>query len=200
MPPTVAAATKTASGRFFASHVSVASCRRRSSSLRLAPNSVHLARWSRRIKALPTIPWWPATKTRRPASGKITGASVIGLALSRRSGAARGRGVARGLERTLLLREAEIMLGHHADELGKADARAPAEPLARLAGIALERVDLGRPQIARIELDMLLPVEPKLAERRFDKLANAVRFACRDRVVIGLLLLQHQPHRLDIVA
>ena len=36
-----------------------------------------------RTSALPTMPLWPATKMRRPPSGKITGASVIGLSLGR---------------------------------------------------------------------------------------------------------------------
>src|SRR6185295_13460966 len=60
-------------------------------------------------------------------------------------------------------------------------------------------VDLGRPEIARIDLDVALPVEVELAERDLDELAHRVRLAGGDDVVVGAVLLQHGPHRLDVV-
>ena len=39
-----------------------------------------------------------------------------------------------------------------------------------------------------------------MAEHLVEELADAVRLAGGDDVVVGLLLLEHQPHRLDVVA
>ena len=71
----------------------------------------------------------------------------------------------------------------------------------RLRRVADEQIDLGRTEEARILLHVLLPVvEAGLFERRLDELAHLVRLAGGDDVVVGLVLLQHQPHRLDVVA
>src|SRR5581483_5184413 len=43
-------------------------------------------------------------------------------------------------------------------------------------------------------------VESDVAEGRLDEVADTVRDAARDDVVVRLLLLQHQPHRADVVA
>src|SRR5262249_20858036 len=92
----------------------------------------------------------------------------------------------------------------------------PAEPAPRLRGVALEDVDLGRPEVARIDLDEHAPglrVRPLLfqplpapgeleagaAERALAELAHRVGFPGRDDVIVGLLLLEHEPHRLDVV-
>ena len=39
-----------------------------------------------------------------------------------------------------------------------------------------------------------------MRERDVDELAHRVLLARRDHVVLGLALLEHQPHRLDVVA
>ena len=49
-------------------------------------------------------------------------------------------------------------------------------------------------------LHVLLPVEPDVAEGELDELAHGVRLAGGDDVVVGLVLLEHQPHGLDVVA
>ena len=88
---------------------------------------------------------------------------------------------------------------------------------ARLAGIALQQIDLGRPEIARVDPHQLGPgagaeadlVEPAAApddlalgagERQLDQLAHAVRLAGRQHVVVRRVLLQDPPHALDVVA
>src|SRR6266496_2640363 len=89
---------------------------------------------------------------------------------------------------------------HHLDQALEGDLRLPAEHAQRLARIAVEVIDLGRPEVPRVDLDVLLPVEIQRAERDVQALADAVGFSGRDDVVVGLVMLEHHPHRLDIVA
>src|SRR4051794_33911055 len=70
MPPTRAAARKTASGRLAIIQASVTAWSRRSSSSRPTVRiSAQPSRARRRTSALPTKPRCPATYTRRPSSG-----------------------------------------------------------------------------------------------------------------------------------
>ena len=48
--------------------------------------------------------------------------------------------------------------------------------------------------------DVLLPVEPDVAEGELAELPHRVGLAGGDHVVVGLVLLEHQPHGLDVVA
>ena len=48
--------------------------------------------------------------------------------------------------------------------------------------------------------DVVLPVEADVAEGDLAELAHRVRLAGGDHVVVGLVLLEHQPHGLDVVA
>src|SRR5258707_15099707 len=92
------------------------------------------------------------------------------------------------------------MVDHHGDQRREADARPPAELLSRLPRIALQKIDLRRSKIARIDLDVFLPLETDMAEGHLDKLAHAIRLTCSNDVVVGFVLLQHKPHCFDIVA
>ena len=56
----------------------------------------------------------------------------------------------------------------------------------------------GRKYLAS-DFDKLVPVQIQLAERSIQKLANRVRFARRDHKVVRLVLLEHEPHRFDVV-
>src|ERR1700743_2770232 len=82
----------------------------------------------RRTSALPTIPRWPATKTRLPF--RSNGVLAIGY---------------------LAPRDLEIAAHHLLDEVGKARLRLPAELLLRLAGITDQKVDLRGAEILRID-------------------------------------------------
>jgi hypothetical protein len=86
------------------------------------------------------------------------------------------------------------------DQLCEGDPRLPAEGVERLGRIAAQRIDLGGPKITLIDLDVVLLVKPNGREGELDEVTYAVRLSSGDDVVVGLLLLQHQPHRLDIVA
>src|ERR1700704_970549 len=93
----------------------------------------------------------------------------------------------------------------------------PAEPAARLARIAEEGLDLGRPEIARVDLDQHLAgrsldalllnaataPDDRLADLGkglLDEFAHRVALAGRQHIVVGLALLQDQPHALDEIA
>src|SRR5260221_9420546 len=146
MPPTLAAARKTYSGRALRKKPSTAARSARSTSLRTGVSRrVQPARLRRRTMALPTRPRDPATK--------IAASSCM-------AGPPRLAGEAGVGERALARRQVQIVLDHQGDQLLEAQRRLPAEDTPRLGGIALQGVDLGRPEVARIDLDMLLPVQP----------------------------------------
>ena len=51
-----------------------------------------------------------------------------------------------------------------------------------------------------VDAHVRLPVEADVRERELDELAHRVQLAGRDHVVAGLVLLDDQPHRVDVVA
>ena len=63
-----------------------------------------------------------------------------------------------------------------------------------------QAVDLGRAVELRVDDDVSLVVEPQAVERHLAKLAHRVRYPCRDDEVRWFVLLEHQPHRPDVVA
>ena len=89
---------------------------------------------------------------------------------------------------------------HHAHELAEADAGLPTQLTRGFAGVAAQLFDLGRAEVARVDLDVLSPAQAQVAERFIQELRHAVTLAAADDVVVGLFGLQHAPHRLDVVA
>src|SRR5262249_21132848 len=81
IPPTRAAARKIASGFLAAIHASVSTWRVRSTSPRPAVSTSQSTEARRRTIAAPTMPRWPATQTRLPASGKRL-PSIVGVLLA----------------------------------------------------------------------------------------------------------------------
>src|ERR1700688_4298759 len=142
MPPTKPAATITASGKACAMKRSTSCDCRRSSSRRGAVTTSQSSPCSRRRIAEPTMPAWPATNTRLPLRSKMTGAPLIVVSFAE---------IAMG---TAAANVAQIRFDHLAHQIVESDGVAPAELLARLAGIADQRVGLGRPEVARIDLDL----------------------------------------------
>ena len=70
-----------------------------------------------------------------------------------------------------------------------------------LRGVADQVVDLGRAQEARVDRARTSSgSRPDVRRRRPRRSSRTrVRLAGRDHVVVGLVLLEHQPHRLDVV-
>ena len=63
-----------------------------------------------------------------------------------------------------------------------------------------ELVHLGRPEVARVDLDVFAASRGRPSRRRSrHELADRVRLAGGDHEVVRLVLLEHQPHRLDVL-
>src|SRR5690242_14371526 len=161
----------TTSGRASVIHASSSAWRRRSTRSRPAVTTSQPVPASRRSSAEPTIPRWPATQTRRPASrnGSVAGVTAPLLAVD----------------------GGEVGLDHLGDQCFEAGGVAPPQLRRRLARVAEQEIDLGRPEVARIDahqgvaaggvesplLDALaLPDQPPLdlAEGELDELAHRV--------------------------
>ena len=71
---------------------------------------------------------------------------------------------------------------------------------ARLGRIADQLVDFGGAHERGILHHKLLPVQARVAERDLAELAHGMRLTHRHHVIVGLILLQHQPHRAHVVA
>src|SRR5215470_12475569 len=194
MPPTRAAATITTSGRFSRSQSWVSVCRARSSTSRSAVSTSQCSGASRRISAAPTMPRWPATKTRLPAksNGSVLAAALNIEPLSDAAGTCPSVMPVYALPFQPHLRA--IAIDHFRNEIRKARLVAPTEPLVRLARIAEQNIDLGRTEVARIDFDQGLSgfgVDPDLidagampgdptadvAERALDKFAHRMFLA-----------------------
>src|ERR1700722_17846997 len=128
MPPTFAAPRNTACGRFLANQSNNATWLRKSTSLRPTVSRSPCSRARGRTSAPPTIPVWPATNTVLPFSSN--GLLAIG---------------------NLVPCDRKVSCDHLLDELGEARLRLPAELLARLAGVADQKIDFGRAEIHGID-------------------------------------------------
>src|SRR5688572_12235135 len=98
------------------------------------------------------------------------------------------------------LEDGDVVIDHHPDELLEGHARLPPQPLPRPGRISHQGLDLRGPEERRIHDDMVLPVEPAPRERGGDQVSHRVRHARRDDVIARLLLLEHAPHGLHVVA
>src|SRR5579872_2908770 len=193
IPPTFAAARNTACGRCLANQSNTAAWSRRSTSARLTVCSWTPSDASRRASAEPTIPRCPATKTFFPF--RSNGVLAIG---------------------NLTPGDLEIAGHHLPDKFGKTRLRLPAEFLVCLAGVADQKVNLGRTKVNGIDandglagflvdagfLDALAAPFDRpadLGERQFDEFAHRTRLACGQHEIVGRVGLQDPVHAFDIV-
>src|SRR5580704_19532379 len=124
---------------------------------------------------------------------------------------ARARSLATVAARMLVTHRHEVGIDHLLDQLRERDLVAPAELLTGLRRVADQGFDLGRTEIARVDLDQHLPgagldaalfgararpgdAPADARERLLDELAHRVAFSRRQYVVVGLGLLDDQPH------
>src|SRR5215467_9788328 len=88
----------------------------------------------------------------------------------------------------------EISINHLFDQAAEAERISPAQPLRCFRCISLEKVHLRGP----VELGILnykLPVvQANMAKSLLEKLANRMRFAGRDNVIIRSVRLHDAPH------
>src|SRR5215203_1335812 len=83
----------------------------------------------------------------------------------------------------------EVGVDHQAHHVLEGGARDPAELVARLRRVADEMLDLGGPQEAGVEADVLLGIEDRVLEGDPHELANRMGGAGGDHEVIRLVLL-----------
>src|SRR5512141_1966647 len=98
-------------------------------------------------------------------------------------------------------REARVLqvgIDHDPHELPERHLRLPAERPLRLRGVGAQVLDLGGPEIFRVDLHVLLPVEARVGERLLEELLHRVRLAGADDEIIPAIVLQDAPHRLDV--
>ena len=81
----------------------------------------------------------------------------------------------------------------------KVDRWLPAEDALGLARVAHQEIHLGRTIELRVDDHVLLPIQPDVIERNLAKLPHGVRLAGGDHVVVGVILLEHQPHGVDVI-
>ncbi len=93
----------------------------------------------------------------------------------------------------------QVVLQHQPHEITEPASAAVQPRRSRgLGRVAAQLVDLGRSQVALIDAHVALPIEADQAEGDLAQLADGVRLAGGDDVVVGFVLLEHQPHRLDV--
>src|SRR5205085_4852633 len=90
----------------------------------------------------------------------------------------------------------EVALDHVSNELRKACARPPVKFSGGERCVAAQLVDLRWPEIALVDFDVVLPVEPDHAKGRLGEFLHAVHLAGSDDVVSRVGLLEHPPYRL----
>src|SRR5262249_9195556 len=94
----------------------------------------------------------------------------------------------------------EIGTHHELDQRAESHAGRPAEHTARLRGVPDQVIDLGRAEQRGVLTHPTARVDPDDAERDLDQVAHRVRLPGRHHVIVGDRLLEHAPHRLDVVA
>src|SRR5580692_5237839 len=129
MPPTFAAATITASGFAERRYAAVSSWRSKSRRSWPIVKTSQSTSASRRTMAEPTMPRWPATKTRRPRSANSREGAFAAVALPPGS-------VAAAMALLLEPDRFEVGLHHLLHELLERHAMTPAQLVVRLARVA----------------------------------------------------------------
>ncbi len=114
----------------------------------------------------------------------------------------------------------EVLLDHLADQFLERGAELPSDLLLGLGGIAEEKFDLSGTEVLGIDFNqdailivgintnlvdgagLALPLNGSAnnGEGTLDELANGVGLSGGQDVVVGLLLLEHAPHTLNVVA
>src|SRR5215212_3845943 len=98
-----------------------------------------------------------------------------------------------------LLQFREVGVDHHPHQFLEARARLPSELLACQGGVTDQLDGFGWPDQFWVDAHVLVPIEPNVGERLLDQIPDAAARAGGDHVLARLVLLEHQPHRLDEV-
>src|SRR6266850_3945054 len=94
---------------------------------------------------------------------------------------------------------AKIPFDHLLHKAGEGPRVFPAERFGGLRSVPMQQGDVGWAEERGILDDILVRVQPDVTERNLQKLADGMRLSARNHVIVGLVLLQHGPHRHDVV-
>src|SRR5471030_296174 len=99
----------------------------------------------------------------------------------------------------LALQFREIALDHDAHQFLKRNGRLPTENPVGFRGVGQEIIHLGGAEVAGIDFDVFAPVEARGREGELGEFTDRMRLARADDAVAGFVVLEHQPHRADII-
>ena len=124
--------------------------------------------------------------------------------------------VAALLDHFVPLRRFQITLHHFPHQFAEIRPRLPAQLLSRFRRIAEKGLHFGGTEVSPSTATTTLPawstrllidsrpcpgqLDPQFVRGQLNELAHAVLLACSNDKILGLLLLQHQPLHLDIIA
>src|ERR1700733_10705146 len=93
-----------------------------------------------------------------------------------------------------------IAVDHHFDEPFEGNFWMPAYCPARLGAVAAQMLHICGPQQLRVYFDMVSIVQSSMGKCDFQQTPYAMRLAGGDYIIVGLFLLQHEPHRTNIIS
>src|SRR5271166_2971335 len=123
---------------------------------------------------------WRPTKPEAPVTNMLRGAGVISTLQTR-------------------LVALQVGIHHLRDHVIQRYGRPPTKLLLGLPGIAKQHINFGRPNQVATGDDVILEIQPGIVESNAAEFAYLGGTAGGDHVVVRRVLLQHQPHSLDIV-
>ena len=151
---------------------------------------------SRRTSAEPTMPRWPATQTRFPSSGK----------LGQRPSRAFPSAIAAMSSRTISAQSASKSVSCFQPSFSRAFDGSPTRMSTsvgrKIAGINLDKDAAGACVLPFFADALSVPgdLNSDFSERLLHEGADGVSLAGGEHIVVGLRLLQHQPHAAHIFA
>jgi len=99
----------------------------------------------------------------------------------------------------LALQCGHVGIDHDFDQFREADFGFPAELFFGFRGVADEEVDFGGAFVAGVVFDVFFPIEADMGEGVLDEFLDRVGFVGGNDIVVGLILLEHEPHGFDIL-
>jgi hypothetical protein len=88
---------------------------------------------------------------------------------------------------------------HNPHQVGEMNARLPIERRLRPAGVGQQIIHLRRPEVARVNFDVILPIQPHIAKRFVQEFPHRMAFPRTNNQILRLILLQHLPHGYHVV-
>lgn len=92
------------------------------------------------------------------------------------------------------------MVNHHAGQVFHTGCGFPTKLILCFGGVTEELLHFGRPKVPGVNFDKVGVVQANMFKGQLTKAANRDHGSCGHHIVVGLVLLQHAPHGLDIIS